>query len=172
MHVFLIAAISADGFIACHDSHLSTKWTSKEDLQFFSQRTKQARACVMGYSTFATIGRPLPERVIYVLTRDASKLDGFDPELVRPVECAPAELAHRAQADGFSELAVCGGASVYAQFMQAGLVETLYLTYEPILFGQGISLFSAGMEQQLELQEHRALNEHTILHTYSVKRTT
>ncbi len=170
MHTFIIAAVSADGFIACHDSHLSTKWTSKEDLQFFSQRTKQAGACVMGYSTFATIGRPLPGRVIYVLTRDASKLAGCDPEFVRPVECAPAELAHRVQADGFSELAVCGGASVYAQFMQAGLVDTLYLTYEPIVFGQGISLFSEGMEQHLELQELRKLNDHAVLHTYSVQK--
>jgi dihydrofolate reductase len=169
MHTFIIAAVSADGFIACHDSHLSTNWTSKEDLQFFSQRTKEAKACVMGYSTFATIGRPLPGRVIYVLTRDASKLAEFDPNLIRPTQLSPGELIQHAEQDGFTELAVCGGASVYTQFMQAGVVNTLYLTYEPILFGQGITLFAEGVEQELELQEYHALNKHTILHTYLVK---
>ena len=41
MHVFIIAAISADGFISRYDEHSSISWRSKEDGQFFIQKTKE-----------------------------------------------------------------------------------------------------------------------------------
>lgn len=171
MRTFIIAAVSADGFIACDSTQKSTNWTSKEDLKFFSERTKQAGACVMGATTFATIGRPLPGRVIYVLTNDPTKFSAFDPAVVRPVSFSPAELIKQVATDGFSELAVCGGASVYAQYLEAGVVDELYLTYEPILFGAGVPLFAKQNEQKLALKELTKLNDHAVLHVYSIEKT-
>ncbi len=168
MHIFIIAAVSADGFIACDSTQKSTNWTSREDLVFFSERTKQAGACVMGATTFATIGRPLPGRVIYVLTNDPTKFSEFNSAVVRPVSLSPAELSKQVVADGFSELAVCGGASVYAQYLEAGVVDELFLTYEPIIFGKGISLFATQLEQKLQLTELRKLNDNAVLHKYKV----
>jgi dihydrofolate reductase len=51
------------------------------------------------------------------------------------------ELVEMLEKSDCKELAVCGGASVYRQFDQADLLETLYLTIHPVKFGKGISLF-------------------------------
>lgn len=170
MHTFMIASVSADGFIGRSTTESSKRWTSKEDLQFFKERTKRAKACVVGYTTFTTFARVLPDRVFYVLTRDPAKLASFDPAVVRPVNCSPAELVSQVKADGFSELAVCGGASVYQQYLAAGVVDTLYLSYEPIVFGAGIPLFGKPLEQQLTLTDLTKLNNNTVLHEYAVVR--
>jgi dihydrofolate reductase len=56
MKTFIIAALTADGFIAKGSDHLSVEWTSKEDRKFFSDRTKKAGVVVMGLNTYKTIG--------------------------------------------------------------------------------------------------------------------
>src|SRR3989338_2700224 len=71
MKTFLIAAISANGMIAQTADQTSTDWTSKEDLAFFVTKTKEARAMIMGRKTFETIGRPLKNRLVVVMTRQA-----------------------------------------------------------------------------------------------------
>lgn len=51
-------------------------WSSSEDLQHFKETTSGS-VVVMGRKTFESIGRPLPNRVNVVLTRDTEfKADG------------------------------------------------------------------------------------------------
>ena len=90
MTTFLIAAITADGFIARHSRHLAD-WTSKEDKQFFTQKTKEA-----------------------------------------------------------------------------GVVDKLYLTVEPVLFGAGIGLFTKELDVRLTLQSVQKLNEQSTLFEYNI----
>lgn len=168
MHVFIIAAISADGFISRYDEHSSISWRSKEDGQFFIQKTKEAGALVMGATTFGTMRRPMPGRKHYVLTRDPSKFAEYDKSVVEAVTLTPAEIVKKAEDDGYTQLAVCGGSSVYAQFSKAGFVDRLFLTYEPVLFGQGIPLFSDPMEQWLHLESTTNLSDQTVLREYSL----
>ena len=60
MKVFIIAAISADGFIAKDPKEPSTSWTSLVDKKHFSEITKRAGTVVMGAKTYETIGKALP----------------------------------------------------------------------------------------------------------------
>jgi dihydrofolate reductase len=53
-------------------------------------------------------------------------------------------------------------------FMDAGVVDKLYLTVEPIIFGDGIHLFNKALDKKLELQEIIKLNSQTILLDYNV----
>ncbi len=164
MKVFIIAAITADGFIARSTNELAN-WTSPEDKQHFTTMTKQAGVMVMGRTTYDTIGRALPDRKSVVYT--SRPLD--DPE-VETTQESPADLLARLQAEGFSEVAICGGAAIYDMFLQAGVVTELYLTIEPILFGQGVSLYSQAVDTRLKLMDVSKLNDDVLLVRYEVQK--
>nr|AIA10584.1 dihydrofolate reductase [uncultured bacterium] len=164
MKVSVVAAITADGFIG-RDAHHLSDWTSKEDKQVFVRLTKEAGTIVMGSKTYATIGRPLPGRRNIVYT---TRPNEFQIEGVEATSEEPAMLVARLEQEGATGLAVCGGASIYGQFMRAGVVTDLYLTIEPVLFGTGVPLCNAELDTRLALRETSKLNENTILLHYSV----
>ncbi|HEX9722559.1 MAG TPA: dihydrofolate reductase family protein [Candidatus Paceibacterota bacterium] len=152
MKVFLIAALTADGFIAKSSDHLAS-WTSKEDKKFFTEKTKEAGVIIMGLNTYKTIGRPLPDRLNIVYSKTEKDLPG-----VEVTEEEPAKLIENLAKRGFKEIAVCGGATIYTMFMERGLIDTLYLTYEPVLFGHGMGLFTKTLDSKLELVSVQKLN--------------
>jgi dihydrofolate reductase len=166
MKVFLVAAITADGFIGRNAGHLAD-WTSREDKKLFVRLTKQAGTMVMGSKTFATIGRALPGRKTIVYT---TRPNEFSVDGVEATDESPVELVARLENDGVKALAVCGGASIYALFMDAGVVDELYLTIEPLLFGTGVPLFSSELDCKLSLLDLEKLNEHSILLHYAVQK--
>jgi len=172
MHVFLIAAISVDGFIDPGTNTSSLTWTSKADKQFFRERTKQAGVMIVGRTTFETIGVALPGRKIYVLSSQPKPATyaALSDDAVEFTSDTPEVLLKRLAAQGVSEVAVCGGSQVYTHFLKAGLVETVYLTVEPILFGTGVSLCATPLQTKLQLQERRALSEQTTLLVFAVQR--
>ena len=90
-------------------------WRIKSDLQYFKANTI-GRPVIMGRKTFLSIGRPLPGRENIVLTREAHfSADGV--HVARSLDEA-IELANRlAPGLGASEIAVAGGADVYAQLL-------------------------------------------------------
>ena len=156
--VILIAAISADGKIAERTDQNSLDWTSKEDTRFFIERTKQAGALIMGRKTFATIGRPLKNRLNVIMTRDlSSSVVPAEAGLLEYTSASPVEIVKDLDARGYLEVAICGGSSVYSQFLKEGLVQELYLTVEPVLFGGGVSLTSGFGRMNLQLLETKML---------------
>jgi dihydrofolate reductase len=112
MEVVLIVAVADNGVIG---SHGAIPWRLKSDMQRFKALTK-GKPVVMGRKTFASIGRPLPGRTNIVVTRDA----GFRAAgAVVTLSFADARAvamgdALRRSAD---EIAVIGGAEIYAQWM-------------------------------------------------------
>lgn len=164
MNVFLIAAISTDGYIAPADKTFlpSISWTSSEDKKFFARRTKEAGVVIMGSRTYETIGRPLPERHTIVYS-DSKSYEGVETTAQDP-QVLLADLEKR----GYKEVAICGGATIYTMFMEAGLIDTMYLTVEPVVFGQGIPLFSKPIFTRLSLQQETKLGGQTILLKYTV----
>src|SRR3989344_1882241 len=124
---FLIAAITADGFIAKNSAH-NPSWTGKEDKKFFVERTKQAGVVIMGSKTFEVMGRPLKDRLNIVYSRDTNK----KYEGVEVTNKPPEELLADLEARGYKEAAICGGSNIYTMFLKAGLLDTLYITIEPL----------------------------------------
>lgn len=161
MTVFIIAALTADGFIGRDSSHLAD-WTSKEDKRFFVEMTKKAGVVVMGSNTYETIGKPLPGRLNIVYSREKTY------EGVETTQKPPLELLEGLQKQGYRKVAICGGATIYNMFMEAGVVNKLYLTIEPVLFGSGIRLFQKEFEKKLELVSVGKLGEQGVLLEYNV----
>jgi len=164
MKTFLIAALSADGFIAKNSGHLAD-WTSREDKQFFVEMTKKAGVIVMGQNTYETIGKPLPDRLNIVYTRDR------EYEGVEVTKKDPKELLQDLEKRGYQEVAIAGGATIYTLFMDAGLVDKLYISIEPVLFGKGLTLFNRELDSKLALVSLKQLSEQTVLLEYNVVKT-
>ena len=163
MKVSIVAAVSADGFIARNDHELAD-WSSKEDKKVFVELTKRAGVMIMGGNTYRTIGRALPGRRNIVYSRQAILQDGIET-----TQEAPAALLERLAREGYAEVAICGGRAIYDMFLQAGLVTDLYLTLEPTLFGVGITLAAASLHVTLRLAESTKLNDDTLLLHYEVQ---
>lgn len=163
MNVYIVAAVSADGFIALNDQHLSLDWTSKEDKRKFVELTKRAGVMIMGRKTFETIGKVLPGRKTYVYTSGH-----IDSEGVESTSLPPKELISRLEQQGFSEAALVGGQAVYDLFLKEDAVDEIYLTIEPVMFGQGLTLSKTIADKRLKLLKHEKLNDDTLLLHYKV----
>lgn len=142
--VSLIAAVSADGFIA-KDSQHAALWTSKADKKRFVEITKRSGVVVMGSTTYKTIGRPLKDRVNIVYSRNQS-FEGAEM-----TQDNPRDLIAKLEQRGFKEVTICGGSNIYTMFMKEKIVDTIYLTIEPIIFGKGINLFTEDLHYFLKL---------------------
>lgn len=164
MKVFLIAAVTADGFIGRSSGH-AADWTGGEDKKVFVRLTKEAGTIVMGSRTFATIGRALSGRRNIVLT---SRPEQITAEGVEATSETPAQLVERLKQEGAKALAVCGGARVYYDFVRAGIVDEIYLTIIPKLFGRGVALFDGELDASLELLEETKLADGAILLHYKI----
>jgi dihydrofolate reductase len=185
MKVSLIAAVSTDGFIAPENQagKPSTAWTSPEDTAWFNRKTKEIGTVIMGRTTWETIPakrRPLKNRLNLIYTSKTSAIsnavpfdlvaeNNFDANKPYTTSLPPDKLINRLS-DHFRELAVIGGTSIYTLFMQSGLVDTVYLTIEPVLFGTGTPLFDKKLDTALQLEAVEHLNPHSLLLTYQIKK--
>jgi dihydrofolate reductase len=168
MNVIAIAAITADGLIGRSAGHL-TNWTSKADKQMFAAASRKAGVVILGRATFATFPKPLKDRLHIVLT---TQPEGFEstPGVVEYTDAAPATVLRRLEERGFTEAIIGGGASIYRQFIEAGLVDELWLTVEPLLFGKGVSLLGGdSVETHLRLLEVTRLASDTVQLKYALK---
>jgi dihydrofolate reductase len=169
MKAFIIAALSADGFIAKNPGHSTLTWRSQGDRQFFIQKTREAKVVVMGLNTAKTSKRPMPDRlnIIYANSKEELPLwsEFSDWEITQK---DPAGLLQELSERGYETVAICGGSTIYTMFMQAGVVDKLYLSVEPVLFGQGLTLFNKELNVKLELVSTRKLGEQTVLLEYNV----
>ena len=110
--IVLIAAVAENGVIGAGGA---IPWRLKSDMQRFKALTF-GRPVVMGRKTFVSIGRPLPGRTNIVVTRDA---DYRAAGAVVTTSFADARAV--ALGDALrrlaTEIAVIGGAEIYAQWM-------------------------------------------------------
>ncbi len=157
--VFIIAAQTIDGFIARNTTELAN-WTSPEDKRRFVALTKGAGVMVMGATTFRTLTNPLPGRHHVIYSRTERFEDRVFPQsspnaktpagTVETTTASPHELIAHLANKGYTKIAICGGESVYTAFLKAGAVTHMYLTIEPIQFGQGVPLFKPLAQLDLE----------------------
>lgn len=169
MKVFIIAAMSTDGFIGLGPEHRSLDWRSKADAKFFIEKTKEAGVMVMGSTTYKTfrVRKAPPGRRLIIYTSRPETIEG---EGVETTDQDPRALVARLEREGAKALAICGGATIDKLFMDSGIVDELYLTVEPVLFGAGVPLFGGAVQAKLELRESRQLSDNTILLHYAVSK--
>ncbi|MBI4122305.1 MAG: dihydrofolate reductase [Parcubacteria group bacterium] len=167
LRVMIIMALSADGYITNHEDAL-VDWTSKEDKKHFVAVTKAAGVLIYGRKTFEMHNKALPGRLNVIMTRTPDLAKNV-PGQLEFTNQPPAALLSNLAERGFTSVIVAGGSDINTLFLKAGLVDELYLTIEPIMFGAGKRLF-ADLHKiiPLELIESTQLNFHTVLLHYRI----
>lgn len=115
MIVSIIAAIARNGAIGREGT---LPWHLPADLSRFREITT-GHAVIMGRKTFEAVGRPLPDRINIVVTRQANyRAEGV---LVAPSLDAALDMVRDEE-----EVFICGGAQIYE--LALSKVHRLYLT--------------------------------------------
>lgn len=167
MKTVLLMAITLDGKIAKHTNQLAN-WTSKADKKIFITETKQAGVIVMGETTYNTIGRPLPDRLNFVLSLEPEKKENI-PDSLEYFKGTPNEVLTHLENKGFQTVILGGGAMVNGLFLKENLIDEIWLTIEPKIFGQGLSLFNeADVDINLELLSMEKIADHVLHLRYKV----
>jgi len=175
MQTVLIAAQSLDGFITRH-SEPGTAFTSPEDKAYFRRVLAGFGACLFGGETYRVsrdfIRDRLPGSALrVVMTRSPER---YAAESIAGklefTNALPAALIAGLRARGFQRCAVLGGSHIHSLFFEAGLVDEVWLTVEPVLFGGGTPLLARPAAVGLELQATEKLGANTLLLRYRVAR--
>lgn len=169
--VILLVAMSTDGFIAPLDKESlpSTVWTSPEDKQFFSEKSKEIGTLIMGSKTFETIGKALPGRRSIIMTSKPEHYAKFNDLDLFFTNQSPEKILADLEDKGVDQVALCGGASIYNLFLKKDLVDKMFLTVEPYVFGKGIKLFSEKIDKKFKLLKQEKMNEEgTLLLEYKL----
>lgn len=167
MNIILMAAVTADGKIAKHSDQLAN-WTSSADKKIFAQVTKDSGAIIMGRVTYETIGRPLPSRLNIIMTSTPQNFESI-PDSLEYTNKSPQEIIETLEGKNFESVVICGGAKIYSKFLQENLINEIYLTIEPKIFGSGINLFEKiDVDINLELKSFEKLGVNSLLIKYSV----
>ncbi len=118
MFISVISAVAENRVIGNKNK---LPWHLPADFKYFKEKTL-GKTIILGLNTFRSIGeKPLPNRKHIILNND--------PNYKVPENCFLATSIEQAleMAKNDGEVMICGGASVYKQFLP--LAHRLYLTY-------------------------------------------
>jgi dihydrofolate reductase len=175
MRVTLIAVQSLDGFITKHATPGSA-FASAADQNHLRKTLVDFDCSVMGAETYRTTRDWIRERMRaprmrIVLTRTPQN---FAPDARSGVlefsAASPIDLLKELSARGHQRCALLGGAQIYSLFLKAALVDELWLTIEPCLFGAGTPLVSEALDIRLRHLSTENLTADTALSKYEVLR--
>ena len=114
MEIVLVVAVAENGVIGASGA---IPWRLKSDMARFKALTT-GKPVVMGRKTLVSIGRPLPGRTNIVVTRDLGfRADGV--VVTHSFTDAKAIATGDALRRFATEIAVIGGAEIYAQWMDS-----------------------------------------------------
>ncbi|EKT4467217.1 dihydrofolate reductase [Pseudomonas putida] len=119
----LIAALAENRVIGIDNS---MPWHLPGDFKYF-KATTLGKPIIMGRKTWDSLGRPLPGRLNIVVSRQPG-LVLAGAEVFPSLEAAVTRAEQWAQEQGVGELMLIGGAQLYGQALEKGLVKRMYLT--------------------------------------------
>jgi dihydrofolate reductase len=108
-----IVAMGPDRVIGCRGS---LPWHFSEDLHFFKNITDGGKL-IMGRKTYESIGKPLPNRVTYILTNNPKMTwtsTGMNSAYISGKQLEEWVKDHPAN---MKDAWLCGGAAIYKQFL-------------------------------------------------------
>lgn len=172
MHVTLAVVVSLDGKLTRGDDPNVHAWASKEDWQHFMKLRATHDGLILDRVTYEAVKPEADPRWLrVVLTHHpalyAQRVVAGQLEFMHG---SPAEILAHFKAAGKKRVLLAGGSTSIYAFLQSGLVDDIYITFEPRLFGTGTS-FVANKELDvlLQLQEVQTLNKQgTLLAHYTV----
>lgn len=176
MKVTMVMLASVDGKTTQENNENIYTWSSKEDQKHFFSLIKKNNLIVMGRATYDA-SQPVIKiekgKLRIVLTRRPEKylnqtikgqLEFFDE--------SPEELVKRLSLSGYKKMLLVGGSIINGLFLKQNLVDELYLTIEPKIFGSGKNIIEGQLlNNKLQLMSIKKLNKTgTLLLKYKINR--
>lgn len=160
---FVVASV--DGRISLLSKKMPD-WTSKEDWEFLQDSLARMDAVIVGRNTYEAAAERLRRRNTFVLTsRVKAVARRGTVTFVNPANVDLAELLV-----GYKNVAVLGGGAVYCYMLERGLMDEIFVTVEPFIFGRGKEMFVGGTRTtRLSLLSVKRLNRTgTLLLRYQI----
>jgi dihydrofolate reductase len=151
-----IVAVDRNGAIG-KDGKLP--WHYSADMKFFRETTT-GHACVMGFNTWLTLKRPLPNRLNIVLSRKAVLEPQDRVVLVRDVDSV-LSLARNLKSDLF----VIGGEQVYRAFLP--FIEKWIVTEVPVTVDGADAFAPDGYLDGFVLDDTKAIDVELTVSVYT-----
>lgn len=156
MRIVLIVAQSLDGRITRHDAP-GASWASAADQTWFRQSLREFDAHVMARKTYETIRAQLqppptsgPRRI--VMTHHPENFaNDTSPGTLEFTDDTAHQIRHQLIEAGCQACALLGGASAHDVFLAADLVDEIWVTIEPRLFGTGTPIVRETQDRTLKL---------------------
>lgn len=144
MKTILYMAMSVNGYIARANG--DEDFLSHKNWEAFSEIAKECGCFVIGRKTYEAVQGwgekysfdTIEARAKVVVTKNKD----FKADEKYTVADSPADALAKLKALGFEKVLVTGGATINSAFMQAGLIDEIFLNVEPFVLGQGVPLFS------------------------------
>jgi dihydrofolate reductase len=175
VQVSVAAVMSVDGKLTRHDEANIYEWVSDEDQQNFRELIGEQDVIVMGRGSYEAVQQSLklnPKRLRVVLTTHPEQFSerSINGQLEFYAQ-SPQQLVASLENRGYTNILVVGGSRMISEFLEAGLVNQLYVTIEPRLFGSGKPLTAdKPIDIQLQLEKSQVLNDQgTVLQIYTVR---
>lgn len=173
MDVILIAVTSLDGRLTLPGQE-GPGFASQEDQAWFHQVLQEFDCAIMGRTTYETAREQIlanrrPHFLRLVATHAPERFAAErQPGALEFASGTPRELLDILAARGCRRCALLGGGRVYREFLDADLVDALWLTLEPVILGGGTPLADGGpvRDGRHRLGEMRLLGPDTLLLNY------
>lgn len=173
MKIILAIVTSVDGKSTKGDAPPNS-WASKEDQSYFFSQIKKNNLIVMGKNTYLAIKTNIKhsdEKLRIVLTHNPKQFekDQIKGQLEFSSE-SPKALVQRLEKLGYKNMLLLSGPSLNTTFFKGKLIDELWLTLEPKIFGLGKGLVDEQkLNIELKLQSIKKLNtQGTLLLKYQV----
>jgi len=173
MNIILAMVLSVDGKSTNHDLP-DQSWASAEDQKHLSKLISENNLILMGGKTYDLAKshiKPAAGKLRIVVTRNPEKFTEHRvEEQLEFVNGSVSDIVSDLENKGFKQMLLLSGESLNKEFFERGLINEIYLTVEPKIFGSGKGMVAgSNLDINLELLEMEKLNEQgTILLKYKV----
>jgi dihydrofolate reductase len=172
MKTILIFVSTLDGKITRWGNPKVSLWSSHQDHEYYMKVLRESPVVVMGSNTFkADTFKPTGDQQIIIMTSHSERYrDKVVPGHFEFTDESPRELFNRFNNRGFQQMLVVGGPHVATSFLQEQLIDELWLTLEPRIFGSGGNFVTEfNLDVALILKHCEVVNEQgTLITRYSV----
>lgn len=174
MKTILIFVSTLDGKVTKWGEQNVRLWSSHQDQDYYKNVWSESQLIVMGSNTFnADKFDSSSSHQIIVMTSQPEKYKSLEiPGQIEFTNETPVELTSRFLHKGHQQMLVVGGPHVATSFLQEQLIDEIWLTIEPKIFGVGDNF---AMETKLDInlrliQSEKVNDQGTLITKYAVLR--
>ena len=174
MKTILVFVTTLDGKVTKWGDPCIRSWSSKNDQDYFTKIWNNTRIIIMGSSTYnADPVKPSSNHLLIIMTRHPLKYRKI--ETLGQLEFTnelPYQVVERFEKEDQEKILIVGGPHIATSFLKEQLIDELWLTIEPKIFGVGGNfVIEEKLDINLQLISCKRVNRNgTLITKYAVKK--